>query len=164
MMSLLTRRPRAVAALGLMVVAAAHVTAQSAPPQATYNTSRGIALQGYDVVAYFTEGRPVQGSPSFAHTWEQTTWHFASAANRDAFARAPQEYAPQYGGFCAYGVSRGYAVDIDPNAWTIVDRRLYLNYSKRVQRTWDKDRVANIVKGDANWPSVAAKQAGKRSR
>jgi hypothetical protein len=160
MLSFITR-PVAVGALSLLVGAAAHLAAQSAIAKTTYNTSRGIALGGYDMVAYFTEGRPVKGSPSFTHAWEQTTWHFASAAHRDAFAADPLKYAPQFGGFCAYGVSRGYAVDIDPNAWTIVDGRLYLNYSKSVQRTWDKDRATYIQKAEANWPAIAAKQAGK---
>jgi len=159
-MSLVT--PRAVvAALSLLVLTAADLPAQSTTPKTAYNTTRGVALDGSDVVAYFTEGRPVKGSPSFTHTWEQATWRFASAGHRDAFAAAPEKYAPQFGGFCAYGVSRGYAVDIDPNAWTIVDGRLYLNYSKSVQRTWDKDRATYIQKADANWPAIAAQQAGK---
>lgn len=161
MLSFITPRTAAVAALGVVVLAAAHMAAQSTMSQTTYNSTRGVALDGYDVVAYFTEGRPVQGTPAFTHTWEQTTWRFASAARRDAFAAAPGKYAPRFGGFCAYGVSRGYAVDIDPNAWTVVDGRLYLNYSKSVQRTWDTDRATFIRRAEANWPAIAAKQAGK---
>ena len=161
MLSFITPRLAAVAALGVLVLAAAHLAAQSTASRTIYNSTRGVALDGYDVVAYYTEGRPVKGSPAFTHTWEQTTWRFASAAHRDAFAAAPEKYAPQFGGFCAYGVSRGYAVDIDPNAWTIVEGRLYLNYSKSVRRTWDQDRATFIQRAEANWPAIAAKQAGK---
>jgi YHS domain-containing protein len=161
MLTFISRRGATVAALSLLALAAAQPAAQSTRPAAVFNATRGVALDGYDVVAYFAEGRPVKGSPSFAHAWEGTTWHFASAAHRDAFAAAPAKYAPQFGGFCAYGVSRGYAVDIDPDAWTIVEGRLYLNYSKSVQRTWDKARASYIQKAEANWPAVAAKQAGK---
>jgi hypothetical protein len=175
MFLLITRRRAIVAGLSLLLATAGHLAAprgnlaaprgnlaaQSAHPRTTYNTTRGVALDGYDVVAYFTEGRPTKGSPSFTHVWQHATWRFATAAHRDAFAAAPDKYAPQFGGFCAYGVSRGYAVDIDPNAWTVVDGRLYLNYSKSVQRTWDQDRTAFITKAEANWPAIAAKQAGK---
>ena len=141
----------------LVIVASAQSTGKT-----TYNSNeRGVALNGYDVVAYFTEAQPRKGVAAFSHPWQGTTWWFASAANRDAFARTPDKYAPQFGGFCAYGVSRGYAVDIDPDAWSIVDGRLYLNYSKSVQRTWTKDRTTYIERANANWPAIAAKQAGK---
>ena len=152
---------RAALALSVLLFAAGSMAAQSASQNTTYNTTRGVALNGYDVVAYFTEGRPLKGSAAFSHTWDQTTWRFASAAHRDAFVASPETYAPQFGGFCAYGVSQGYAVDIDPHAWTMVDGRLYLNYSKRVQRMWDRDRAAHIRNGEANWPAIAAKHAGK---
>ena len=161
MLTFISRRGATLVALSLLALAAAQPAAQSTRPKSAFNATRGVALDGYDVVAYFTEGRPAKGAPSFAHTWEQTTWHFASAAHRDAFVAAPEKYAPQFGGVCAYGVSRGYAVEIDPDAWTIVAGRLYLNYSKSVQRTWDKDRATYIQKADANWPAIAAKQAGK---
>ena len=133
MLTFISRRGAVVAALSMLALAATQAGAQSTKPKSAFNATRGVALDGYDVVAYFTDGRPLKGSPSFAHTWEQTTWHFASAAHRDAFAAEPENYALQFGGFCAYGVSRGYAVDIDPHAWTIVAGRLYLNYSKSVQ-------------------------------
>src|SRR5688572_6266590 len=100
---------------------------------------RGGAIRGYDPVGYFTAGRPVKGSPQFSHQWRGATWHFASAENRDRFAAAPEKFAPQYGGYCAYGVAQGYAVSIDPAAWTIVDGKLYLNYSLSVRENWNKD-------------------------
>lgn len=117
---------------------------------------RGLAIDGYDPVAYFTMGKPVKGSSDFEHEWRNATWRFASAAHRDTFARSPEKYAPQYGGYCAYGVSRGYAVGIDPAAWKIVGGRLYLNYNKEVQQEWQKDIPGHIKKADANWPKVLA--------
>jgi hypothetical protein len=120
------------------------------------NSRNGVAVHGYDVVAYFTQGRAVPGQKAFSHQWNGTAWLFATGANRDAFAMAPNRYAPEFGGFCAYGVSRGYAVDVDPEAFAVVEGKLYLNYSKRVQRTWDQDRAGYIQKALAEWPKVRA--------
>jgi hypothetical protein len=120
------------------------------------NAKGGVAIHGYDVVAYFTEGRAVKGRRDLTVTHDGVTWQFASTASRDRFAAEPGRYQPQFGGYCAYGVTRGYAVDIDPEAFAIVDGRLYLNYSKRVQRTWDQDRPGHIRKGEAEWPKVRA--------
>ena len=114
----------------------------------------GIAVDGTDVVAYFTQGAPVSGSADFSHDWNGKTWHFSSAANRDAFAAQPAKYAPQYGGYCAYAVSEGYTASTTPEAWKIVDGKLYLNYSRRVQRRWAKDIPARISSANANWPKV----------
>lgn len=116
----------------------------------------GTAIDGYDPVAYFREGRPVEGDPAFTHEWQGATWRFASAANRDAFAAAPESFAPAYGGYCAYGVSQGYTVGTDPEAWSIVDGRLYLNYSKSVQRTWEEDFSGYIRQADSQWPDLRA--------
>lgn len=114
----------------------------------------GLAIRGTDPVAYFTQGGPVAGSAEFTHTWSGATWQFASAENRDLFAANPELYAPQYGGFCAWAVSQGYTADIDPNAWKIVDNKLYLNFNRSVQRRWERDIPGNIGKADANWPGV----------
>jgi YHS domain-containing protein len=122
---------------------------------------RGLAIRGYDPVAYFESGRPVGGQAAFTHVWRGATWRFASAANRDAFAADPGKFAPQYGGFCAFAVASGYSAPIDPAAWKIVDGRLYLNYDRSVQRRWEADIPGFIAKGDANWPQVAA---GLRTR
>jgi YHS domain-containing protein len=118
------------------------------------NSDGGVAVQGYDVVAYFTENAAVKGSARWAHTWNGVEWRFASADHRDAFAKDPARYAPAFGGYCAYGVSRGYAVDIDPEAFAVVDGTLYLNYSKSVQRTWNEDRAGYIEKARRRWPEV----------
>jgi YHS domain-containing protein len=117
----------------------------------------GVAIRGYDPVAYFTLGRPTKGSPSLAYAWKGASWHFATAEHRDLFKAAPEKYAPQYGGYCAYGVSYGAAPEIDPEAWRIVNGKLYLNYSKAVQARWEQDIPGFIKKADANWPSVLKK-------
>jgi YHS domain-containing protein len=114
----------------------------------------GVAVDGTDVVAYFTEGRPVAGDPALTHTWRGVTWRFASAANRDAFAAAPERYAPQFGGYCAWAVSKGYTASTVPEAWRIVDGKLYLNYSRGIQRRWERDIPGRIAAGNANWPRV----------
>ena len=112
----------------------------------------GAAIRGYDPVAYFTDGKPVKGKGEFTHQWKGATWRFASAANRERFAAAPEKYAPQYGGYCAYGVASGYAVKTEPDAWSVVDGKLYLNYDRSVQASWVKDVPGYIRKADANWP------------
>ena len=121
---------------------------------AVYQSFFGTAIDGTDPVAYFTENKPVKGSSDFAHEWNGATFHFASAENRDLFAANPEKYAPQYGGYCAWAVSQGYTASTDPEAWKIVDGKLYLNYSKSVQQTWEQDIPGNIAAGDGNWPKV----------
>ncbi len=117
-------------------------------------TNWGKAINGYDPVAYFTEGRPVEGESQFSLEWNGTTWRFATAENRDLFASAPEQYAPQYGGYCAWAVSQGYTASTDPEAWKIVDGKLYLNYSTSVQARWSKNIPQNIAAGDSNWPGI----------
>lgn len=112
---------------------------------------RGLAIKGYDPVAYFTDGRPVEGTSDFEHEWNGATWRFASAAHRDLFAADPGKYAPQYGGYCAWAVSQNKKAPIDPEAWRIVEGKLYLNYSLKVQKTWEVDIPGFIKLGDANW-------------
>lgn len=114
----------------------------------------GVAIRGFDPVAYFTEGQPVRGTADHAADWGGVTWHFASSGNRDAFLENPGAYAPQYGGYCAWAVAEGYTAPIDPQAWAIVDGRLYLNFSRRIQRRWERDIPGNISRADANWPQL----------
>lgn len=140
--------------------AAALLATPAAAGQAWYGTD-GIAIDGADPVAYFTEGRPVDGAAAYSHDWMGLTWHFSSAANRDAFARSPERYAPQYGGYCAWAVAQGYTAKIDPAAWAIVDDRLYLNFSRGIQLRWSLDRRGNIRKADANWPGIREKLAAE---
>ena len=114
----------------------------------------GVAIKGYDPVAYFTASTPTKGNKKFTHKWQDAEWRFASAANRDAFAAVPEKYAPQYGGYCAWAVSQGGTAGIDPSAWKLVDGKLYLNYSHKIQKKWEADMAALILKANANWPGV----------
>lgn len=124
--------------------------AQTAPVYA----EDGIAIGGTDPVAYFTEGRPVAGDPGITHDWNGATWRFSSTANRDAFAADPEAHAPQYGGYCAWAVAEGYTATTVPEAWHIEDGKLYLNYSSRIQRRWERDIPGHIASADGNWPRV----------
>jgi len=117
-------------------------------------THGGLAIRGYDPVAYHQESQPVKGSLQFSYQWMGATWLFASADNRDRFQAEPERYAPKYGGYCAYAVSKGRTASIDPDAWRIVDGKLYLNYSKGVQKKWEQDVPGNIQKADTNWPNL----------
>jgi YHS domain-containing protein len=139
----------------LLLLAFAAVTARAEKP--VNATIFGVAIKGYDPVAYFTEARPVKGDSNFSSEWNGATWHFASAAHRDTFQAAPEKYAPQYGGYCAWAVSQGYTASIDPDAWKIVEGKLYLNYSAEVQKKWSGNIPGNIVKADVNWPKLLQK-------
>ena len=114
------------------------------------------AIRGYDTVAYFTEGEPVEGSDEFATEWQGATWRFASQEHLDLFEADPEKYAPQYGGYCAYGVAGGYLVKIEPELWTIVDDELYLNYDDDVQEKWVKDIPGFIATADGNIDDLLA--------
>lgn len=115
---------------------------------------KGVAVGGYDPVAYFTENKPVKGNPSIAFEHAGSQWHFSSEANREAFKKEPAKYAPQYGGYCAWAVSQGYTAHGDPNAWTINNGKLFLNYNQSVKTTWEKDIPTHVTKGDQNWPKL----------
>lgn len=114
----------------------------------------GLAIRGTDPVAYFTQSSPVAGKSEFTHDWSGATWLFATAENRDLFAANPEKYAPQYGGFCAWAVSQGSTAPIDPQAWKIVDGKLYLNFNKGIQSRWEQDIPGNIAKANSNWSNV----------
>ena len=112
------------------------------------------AINGYDPVAYFTESKPVKGKKEFTFVWKESNWLFSSAKNRDLFKGDPEKYAPQFGGFCAYGVSEDHKSPTSPDAWTIVDGKLYLNYDKDVKELWSKDRDNCIKKANENWAEL----------
>jgi hypothetical protein len=117
-------------------------------------TFSNAALGGYDSVAYFLERKPVKGDRRYVHEWMGAEWRFVSAENRERFIAAPQRYAPQYGGYCAWAVAQGYTASGDPQNWKIVDDKLYLNYDNVVQKKWEADIQGFIVKADKNWPTV----------
>ncbi len=113
-----------------------------------------LAIDGYDPVAYFTEQKPVKGSSEFRADYQGSTFQFVSAAHRDTFRTDPEKFAPQYGGYCAYGMAKGYKASIDPAAFTVVGNKLYLNYNETIRSRWLSDTSSYIQKADANWPEV----------
>jgi YHS domain-containing protein len=124
--------------------------------------SAGVALKGYDPVSYFAGDKPVKGRSEFQYEWMGARWLFSTAANRDLFISDPAKYAPQYGGFCAYAVSKGHTADVNPNIWKIVDGKLYLNKNWLAGKLWNGDIPGNITKADKNWPEIVSKQSRNR--
>ncbi len=120
-----------------------------------YFERNGIAIQGYDPVAYFQMGRPVQGSPDFKLQHKGSEFHFSSQANRNAFAADPDRYSPQYNGFCAFGMASGYKAAIQPTAFTVVNGKLYLNYNADIQKKWGTDVSGYVKKADGLWPETS---------
>jgi len=148
------RSLRTLVAVLALVLAQFALTPAWADKVPVYQSSSGTAIDGTDPISYFTEGRPVAGDANISHEWNGATWRFTSVENRDRFAASPEKYAPQYGGYCAWAVSQGYTASTDPDAWSIVDGKLYLNYSKSVQKNWEKDVPGHITSANKNWPTV----------
>ena len=152
----------ALAAIGLSVGA---LSAATSPAFALVPTSTaavntdtaGIAIHGYDAVAYFKEGKPRVGSANFTVTYEGARYQFSSAANLKAFQANPAAYAPGFGGFCAMGVALEKKLDGDPKVWKIVDGKLYLNVNKDVAVAWQRDIPGNLIKANENWPTIKDK-------
>ena len=140
--------------LGLSLFISASLFAQ----QDEIYVKESAAVNGYDVVAYFNESKPVKGNAEFAVTYKGVKWFFSSKANADLFKASPEKYEPQYGGYCAFGCSRGYKAKTNPDAWTIVDGKLYLNYNMDVRDTWNKDQQGYIKKANANWIDIKYKK------
>jgi YHS domain-containing protein len=118
----------------------------------------GKAIGGYDPVAFFTESKPVMGRDSLKLQWNGGTWYFKDRKNLEAFKMAPTKYAPQYGGYCAYGTAQGHKASIEVDTWTILDGKLYFNYNQKIKDTWSKDRPGMIKKADQNWPLIKDKE------
>ena len=136
------------------VVGLALITRQAFAGEVFTGLVDGVGAGGYDVVAYFAQGRPTEGSTQFTHSWNGATWRFASAANRDSFAANPARYAPAYGGHCAWAASQGYRAKGDPMNWRIVDGRLFLNYNAEVQQRWNASYMRFIREADTRWPRL----------
>jgi YHS domain-containing protein len=132
---------------------AAPALAAAASPELNLD-AQGVAIHGYDPVAYFTDGKPVQGSAKFSHKTDGATYHFANAKHRDRFAKDPAKYAPQFGGYCAMGTAMGKKLDVDPQAWKIVDGKLYLNLNQDVQKKWLSDVPGHLKQADAKWAEI----------
>ena len=111
----------------------------------------GVAIEGFDTVAYFEQDKAVKGNKNFSYTHKGLLWNFSSEENRDKFKQDPDKYAPEYGGYCAYAMSKGLVVSSDPEAFTLYDGKLYLNYSFSVRNTWRKDIPGYLAKSEVNW-------------
>lgn len=120
-------------------------------PEIYVNSATGIAINGYDPVAYFTDAAPVQGSEEFTTTWRDAPWYFASAENRDLFVSDPDRYAPQYGGWCAFAMSQNAFATTVPGAWSVKNDKLYLNFSDGVRSRWVNNIDDLLPVADANW-------------
>ncbi len=139
----------------LFLTAALCVAAFAEKPVEPVNkSSDGLAVKGYDVVAYFEQSKPVKGSQQIEHKWMGATWRFSSEQNRDKFKSNPEQFAPQFGGYCAWAVGHGYTAPADPEAWRIIDGKLYLNYSKSVQSKWEPDAAKWIPEANSKWPAL----------
>jgi YHS domain-containing protein len=146
--------------LFLLFLAAGSANAQKSSKKfdPVFSSKEDGAIHGYDPVAYFTNGKPVKGKSDITFAWNGATWHFATAEHRDLFEKNPEKYAPAYGGWCAYGWSRGYPAKTEPDAWSIVDGKLYLNYNRAVKADWDKKQADYIKSADENWAEALKKQ------
>lgn len=118
----------------------------------------GVAIGGYDVVAFYEESKPVMGNKKFSYQWQDANWYFANQQHLDSFKLSPVKYAPQYGGYCAYGTAEGHKAPTEIETWTIVDGRLFFNYNKAVQKLWLKDQQVLIKKADEQWPLIKDKE------
>ena len=128
--------------------------AETAAETAISGTKDGVAIDGYDPVAYFTLGKPTRGTEQFSYMWQGANWRFVSAENRDAFAAKPELYTPQYGGYCAYAMAGGAFAAGDGERWKIVDNKLYLNNNWLAQKLWSGDIRGYISNADRQWPKV----------
>jgi YHS domain-containing protein len=129
------------------------VHAQKSPVYAPH----GVALDGYDAVAFFNQAKPVKGSESFSYSWQGAKWLFADKNDLEKFKESPVKYAPQYGGYCAYGVSQGHKAPIEADTWTILDNKLYFNYDAKVKATWMKNQSVYIDQANSKWPAIVNK-------
>ena len=123
-----------------------------------FNLEDGIAIQGYDPVAYFTANKAIKGKKEFALYHQGATYYFSSAANKDLFKANPSKYEPQYGGWCAYAMgAKGEKVNVDPETFKIMNGKLYLFYNKFFNNTlkdWNKDEKNLCMKADASWATT----------
>ena len=138
---------------GLIAIAAFSLLSAAAYAGDFFETD-GVALRGYDPVAYFASAKPQQGQSQYSYDYKGSRFYFSSEENRRAFMETPEKYAPQFGGYCAYGTSQGYKVSTQPDAFAVVKDKLYLNYNKKVQGIWQQDVPGNIERAEKNWPEV----------
>jgi len=153
-------KPRTLLIAALLATAPMATLAPAAhADQAPVYTSiwSNIAVEGYDAVAYFTESKPVTGKSAYSTTYNGAEFRFATAENLATFEADPAKYAPQYGGYCAWAIAEGKFAKGSGKHWAIVDGKLYLNYNKSVQKTWNTDREGFINKANDKWPALLEK-------
>lgn len=135
-----------------------NLTAEDSPKRGPVNVDKnGVAIQGYDAVAYLTESKAIKGDAKFSAEHDGAKYHFASAANLEAFNKDPQRYVPAYGGYCGFGVAKGALAKIDPTAFQIVDGRLILQYNADAMKEFNENLQANVARADENWKKLEAK-------
>lgn len=144
--------------IGALALSFAFFAGSASADEITTYVTQGAAIGGTDPVAYFTEGKPVQGKDEFTATYDGVTWKFSSAKNQALFIADPKKYAPQYGGFCAFGASKGFKVPVVPEAWQIVDGKLYLNNSLAVQKRFENETDEIIHDATLNWEIIKDKK------
>ena len=142
----------------MIMVAAMAAACNTAEAVALNTDDTGLSLRGYDAVAYFAVNNAVKGDTKYAYVWNGAKWLFSSEENMNKFKADPEAYSPEFGGYCAYAVSEGYTADADPEAWKIVDGKLYLNYNRDVQKTWEKNEAERITNGRKNWQQFKTKK------
>jgi hypothetical protein len=140
----------AIAFIGMVSTATAQKSAIFAPD--------GIALNGYDAVAFFTQSKAVKGSTDYQYKWSNANWLFSSKADLESFKSSPEKYAPQYGGYCAYGTAQGHKAPTQADTWTIVDNKLYFNYNRKVKELWSQNRGALIDSANKKWLLIMDKE------
>lgn len=156
--------------LSAVLAASSHALAAAAEPINTFGSGGSFfsdpprtdtAIKGYDTVAYFKENKPVKGKDDFVYTWKGAKWKFSTKENLEAFKADPEKFAPQYGGYCAYGIAKGNAVKIEPDQFTIIEdngvKKLYLNYDEDISKKWKKDPKAYIEEADKKFAEVVKK-------
>ncbi|CAN5170142.1 YHS domain-containing (seleno)protein [soil metagenome] len=140
--------------LSLSLILIFFIAAAMAQTKPVIFTTDAGAIQGYDPVAFFKESKPVMGTPDLTYTWNSAVWHFSTQENLDLFKATPEKYAPQFGGYCAFGVASGHKSPTEPETWTVVNDKLYFNYNKNVQKLWNKNQKGLIDQANKTWPTV----------
>ncbi len=123
------------------------------------DATSGVAIEGYDPVAFFTDAKPTKGDPKIRATVQGVTYLFANAAHKDAFEKSPAQYLPQFGGYCAFGVALGVLLPVDISTWVIRDGKLYLNYSPAIAELFAKDPAGTLKTAESKWPAIVREQA-----
>lgn len=127
-----------------------------------FTNKKGVALEGYDPISYFTDARPMKGDPKIEATYNGALYHFVSQEHRETFEKNPVKYSPAYGGFCGYAASIGKVRPADPLLWSIVDGQLIVQHTKSAAELWAKDMSGNKAKADKYWPRLVEVKAGKK--